>query len=52
LYQLTLALKYLHIRGMMHRDLKLENVMLRGDGRFNVVPVLIDFGLVEKEGEK
>ena len=36
----------------MHRDLKLENIMLKGDNRFDIEPVLIDFGLVEFEGEK
>lgn len=35
------ALKHLHHRGLVHRDVKAENILLRADG----VPVLADFGL-------
>mmetsp|Transcript_160105 Transcript_160105/g.292314 ORF Transcript_160105/g.292314 Transcript_160105/m.292314 type:complete len:473 (+) Transcript_160105:77-1495(+) len=35
------ALKHLHHRGLVHRDVKAENVLLRADG----VPVLGDFGI-------
>lgn len=39
-YQISVALEYLHRKGMMHRDLKCDNVMLRGG-----VAKLADFGL-------
>ena len=36
--------KYLHGFGIVHRDLKLENIMMSDDTE-NAVPKIVDFGL-------
>lgn len=38
------AVKYLHLKGIVHRDLKLENFLFEGDSSTSHL-VLIDFGL-------
>jgi tRNA A-37 threonylcarbamoyl transferase component Bud32 len=43
--QIARALGALHARGILHRDLKPGNIMLRADGQ----PALIDFGLAKHE---
>lgn len=45
LYQLLIGLKFLHQRRIMHRDIKLENIMIRGPNKDNIEPVIVDFGL-------
>jgi serine/threonine protein kinase len=48
-YQLGLAIKYLHSYGIVHRDIKLENVMM-SDNTEASVPKLVDFGLAKMIG--
>ena len=44
------AIKYVHSRGIVHRDLKLDNVMISGTdtGDINDIKIkLIDFGMAK-----
>jgi serine/threonine protein kinase len=50
-YQLALGIKYLHSYGIVHRDLKLENVMM-SDTTDQSIPKLVDFGLAKMIGPK
>jgi len=43
MYQLFLALEYLHKKGIVHRDLKLENLLIKKHGSLEIK--LADFGL-------
>ena len=39
-----MGVKYLHNFGIVHRDLKLENIMM-GDTTDDAIPKIVDFGL-------
>ena len=41
-----MAIKYLHKFGIVHRDLKLENIMM-SDSSDNAMPKIVDFGLAK-----
>ena len=45
-YQLCQGVKYLHEFGIVHRDLKLENIMMSDRTDF-AVPKIVDFGLAK-----
>ncbi len=49
LKQILLAIKYMHDRGICHRDLKLENIMVETKKLNEEQPLikLIDFGLAD-----
>ena len=49
--QLCQALKAAHAEGIVHRDLKLENVMITQDGDREIVKVL-DFGIAKMVGSQ
>lgn len=42
-----MAVGYLHSRGIMHRDLKLENILVDNTGYLKI----IDYGLAKTLGE-
>jgi len=48
-WQLVSGIKYLHNYGIVHRDLKLENIMMT-DTTNKSVPKLVDFGLAKMIG--
>ena len=45
LYSILRAVKYLHNFGIVHRDIKLENIMMTSKDGHQALPKLIDFGL-------
>jgi serine/threonine protein kinase len=49
--QLLLGLRAAHQAGILHRDFKSENVMLRTDSGGQVTPVILDFGLAKALNE-
>lgn len=49
IYQMVLALQYLQSFGVIHRDIKLENIMMSDFSDF-AIPKIIDFGLARVLG--
>lgn len=47
IYQIMLALKYLHSRNLAHRDLKLDNVLLEKPEKLSRI-MLTDFGIAKE----
>jgi serine/threonine protein kinase len=45
--QIAMAIGYLHQQGIAHRDLKLENILIDGDGYLKI----IDYGLAKMIGQ-
>lgn len=50
-HQLLLGLNAAHQEGVLHRDFKSDNVMLRTKSDGRVVPVILDFGLAKTLNE-
>jgi len=50
-FQLIQAVRYLNSFGIVHRDLKLENVMM-SDTSDLATPIIVDFGLAKIIGPK
>jgi serine/threonine protein kinase len=48
--QLIEAVKYMHDKGIVHRDLKLENMLLQKPNDINTIKIA-DFGLAKKYGQ-
>ena len=46
--QIAMAIGYLHQQGIAHRDLKLENILIDGDGYLKI----IDYGLAKMIGQE
>ncbi|MFC1852251.1 tetratricopeptide repeat protein, partial [candidate division CSSED10-310 bacterium] len=44
--RLCVPLAYIHSRGLVHRDLKPDNVLVQADGK----PIIVDFGLFQQFG--
>jgi len=45
------AIKYFHSKGIVHRDLKLDNIMLQGLHTNDLRVKLIDFGMSKLTGQ-
>ena len=52
LLQITQAMLYCHSRGVVHRDLKLENVLFKNQSKDDFFVKVVDFGIAGVSNEK
>ena len=53
IYQVTMAITYMHANGFVHRDIKPENILFVNKNNYDIVKI-IDFGTAVqvKKGQK
>ena len=51
LFNIADALQTVHLSGYLHNDIKLDNIVIRGN-KNNMIPVLIDFNKCTKKNER
>ncbi|KAK8743415.1 hypothetical protein OTU49_001435, partial [Cherax quadricarinatus] len=53
LFKLTIRLNEIHRKGVLHGDLKMDNIMIQNESHpYNFIVNIVDFGLAQRLGEK